>query len=150
MYPELEESYNKYARKAKRYMDDFTSGIDGVKKLQVAMPIDEDDVAAVKDCFCDLIRTIHYVEKAREDLNKASDFTIVNGSIAPKVVSSVSSGSESVSYSASANYTSEYLEAAKSNGERKLCYKLMDDTLRGVSDANGVSLLYRGPYPYVR
>ena len=76
-----------------------------------------------------------------------------DGTVRSRVISSVSSGSESVSYatgSAARSGTTAIDAAVSDPGARA---RLLDDIVRrylsGVKDANGVNLLYMGRYPYV-
>ena len=71
-----------------------------------------------------------------------------SGALRGKVVSSVSSGSESISYTAKAESGSTLIDAVLSDQEAqdKLYRDTVKEYLSFVGDANGVNLLYSGPY----
>ncbi|WP_418489929.1 hypothetical protein [Eisenbergiella porci] len=141
---ESEEAFQKYARKAERRVDTSTYG-----KLSFAFPAAEKDAAAVKDCICELAEFLYRVNQLQA---AASDSVGVvkqeDGTVKGKVVTSVTSGSESRGYSAGGGIATVESDAAK---DRKVfdmaVYSIIRDGLSGVPDANGVNLLYAGPYP---
>lgn len=141
---ETEDAFKRYERKAERRMDTATRD-----KLTFAFPSVEKDAAAVKDCLCELAEFLRRVEQVQE---AASDsvgvVTQEDGTVKGKVVTSVVSGSESRGYSAGGSISTIESDAAK---DRKILdmavYSIIRDGLSGVPDANGVNLLYAGPYP---
>lgn len=137
--------FNNLEWEARRIVDTHTTGIDNVRKLRIAFPVAEDDAEAVKRCLCKLIKLIYDIEGAE----KARGTTRPDGTITSGPVSSVSSGSESISYAASGGTA---IDAAVSDisARNKLFSQTVRQMLSGVSDANGVCLLYMGVYPYVR
>ena len=146
MYPgEISvEEFKNLEWDARRVVDAHTTGVDNVRKLRVAFPEDADDAEAVLRCMCTLINLMHKigaVEKHR-GLELREDGMVRGG-----VVSSVSSGSESISYATGGTA----IDAAVSSiSERnKLYSQIVKHALSGVCDANGVHLLYMGVYPYV-
>lgn len=150
MFPELrsDNAYDKGCKQAQRLIDDQTTGVDGVRKLRIAMPTDAEDVDAVKMCWCELCKACYFVEKAKDALNSAMGVQSVNGNIVPMTIKSVSAGGESVSYGTDAGMESAYMAAAKSpSGARSLAFSIVKEYLSGVRDANGVNLLFRGAYP---
>ena len=124
---------------ASRLMDKMTTGIDNVKKLKTAMPTDEDDAEAVMMCCAKLISLMQTIE--------AMDGAVIreDGTVISKTVSSISSGSESMSFG------SNSISAAASDPTARKA--LLADTVRaylgGLTDSNGVNLLYMGRYPNV-
>lgn len=131
--------------KANRIMEENTTGVDGFDKLKQATPVDEDAKTALKMCEAELIHTIKQIrdiEKAGAMINRA------DGTVSPAMVSSVSSGSESISYATSSN---SLINAAASDFKARtmLFQGIVRNYLSGVQDANGVNLLYMGGYPYV-
>jgi len=116
-------------------LDDWTTGIDGVRKLRVAFPTDPIDVAAIKRCVIELT-------KASADID---NIVQLSASGDGGIVASKSSGSESISYR---NDTSALLAAAKDADIREAYIgMIVRRYLSGRSDANGVNLLYGGVYP---
>lgn len=140
-----EENFKNLEWEARRIIDACTTGIDNVKKLAVAYPIDLDDAETVKRCMCKLIKLIYDINTAEASRGavQREDGTVVSG-----VVSSVSSGSESISYATSGGTA---IDAAVGDiaARRSLMLHTVKEYLTGVTDANGVNLLYMGVYPYV-
>lgn len=130
---------------ARRIIDAHTTGIDNVRKLRVAFPVDEDDAETVKRCMCKLIKLMMDIEDA--ELSRGS-IRRDDGSVTSGPVSSVSSGSESISYAASGGTTID-TAVADMSARNKLFSQIVRQMLSGISDANGVCLLYMGVYPYV-
>ena len=128
-------AFNRFEFDAEVILDDWTTGIDGVRKLRVAFPTDPIDVAAIKRCVIELT-------KASADID---NIVQLSASGDGGVVASKSSGSESISYR---NDTSALLAAAKDVGTREAYVgMIVRRYLSGRSDANGVNLLYGGVYP---
>lgn len=144
--------FNRLSWEASRYIDYQTTGVDGYNKLRNAFPTDEDDAYAVKMCAGKLINTMLKIEGAEAAATNADGFiTRADGTVSPKMVSSVSSGSESVSYANGVSSGSEISRAAKDKKAKfELLYGVLYDLLAGAKDANGIHLLYVGRYPRVQ
>lgn len=147
----VEADFNRIGWDAEREIDKATSGIDNVKKLQVAFPLKEDDAEAVKRCICALVDFLKQIESAESDANSVSGLVErADGSMQGKVVASVSAGNESISYAVGKSSNTAISTAIESVKNRDLViYEFIASRLRGIADANGVNLLYNGPYPYV-
>lgn len=134
------DNFTRFQYEACRFMDKFTTGIDGVKKLKVAYPTDNDAVCAVEHCCARIIYILSQVQQAE----KASAQT---RGIDNKVIASVSAGNESISY------TTQQTAIEAASFSPSALSKLVGETIReyltGVTDANGVNLLYMGVYPRV-
>lgn len=134
----------RFSAKAERVMIDHTTGIDGFEKLNEAPPTDEDVLTCLKLCAGDLIHAMSMIADAERSsgMIQRSD-----GSMSPATVSSVSSGSESITY----NTGESALSAAVANlKERRALFSgIVRDWLAGTKDANGINLLYMGEYPHV-
>ena len=146
-----ESEFNRFSWDASKKIEHYTTGADGVKKLQVAFPTDDNGVESVKRCVCALIDLMSSIKQAELNLRNATGFIQKeDGTVQGKVITSVSAGNESISYSAKTSNTSPVDEAVSDRTKRE---QLFADTIReylsGVSDANGVNLLYMGAYPYV-
>lgn len=135
-------TFNRLAWDASRYIERATTGVDGVKKLKVAPLTDESDIECLNRCVCALIHAMYQVEQAQ---NTSGYVTREDGTIAGKVISSVSSGTESISYAAGVN-TAYTAAAADNNAKNQLYFDIVTQHLSGITDANGVNLLYMGPY----
>lgn len=148
-----EIEFNRLSWDACKKMDYYTTGVDGVKKLQVAFPVEDYSVEAVKRCTCSLIELLKKIEQAESNMQSASGYIQrEDGSYQGKVVSSVSAGNESISYSAGSSNNKTLFEKALTDEKVKtmLFRDMIVEYLSGTVDANGVNLLYMGIYPYVR
>lgn len=147
-----EANFNRLSWDACRKLDIATTGIDNVKKLKVAFPVDEDDAEAVRRCVCELVSISDKLEQAEETARSAQGYiTREDGTVINKQVSSVSSGNESISYVTSGGSSSSATlidKALSDKDEREQLYRdTITEYLSGVADANGVNLLFVGPYP---
>lgn len=146
LYPEdalQEASFARLVWDASREVDNLTTGVDGVRKLKVAYPTDEDDAECVTRCVCAVVHDLYQIEQAQA---AASYTTKEDGTVSPRAVSSISAGNESISYANSGK--SAYTEAATDATARKALVRgTIERYLSGVCDANGVRLLYMGVYP---
>lgn len=143
----LESDFNRLSWEAQKRVDNITFG-----KLKFAFPTNEDDAEAVKRCVCKLIEIAAAIEAANKRISEGQGYVIdeTTGSMRGKVVSSVSSGSESISYIAKSESGSTLIDAVLSDkaAQDKLYADTVKEYLAGVPDANGVNLLYAGiPYP---
>ena len=146
----LDSEFNRFSWDASKKIEYYTTGADGINKLKVAYPTDEDGAESVKRCACALIDLMSNIKQAEQELRSATGFIQKeDGTVQGKVVTSVSAGNESISYSSKTNNTSPVDEAVS---DRKAREQLFADTIReylsGVADSNGVNLLYMGEYPY--
>ncbi len=135
------KEFEHFGRKARRRLDSITGN-----KLQYAFPTGEQDAEAVKDCLCELADFLCRIEKYQtETENSGGTVVQSDGTVRGRVVTSVSSGSESIGYSVAAAAGTAVTEAAK---DKKVAdavmYGMVKDCLGGVADANGVNLLYAG------
>lgn len=142
-----EKLFNRLAFDACRYIDRLTTGVDGVKKLKVAFPLNEDDAAAVKRCAAHIVNFLHQIHEAEKSASVGRGYEQTSNGLRGRVVSSVTAGSESVSYSAGTQKTAVDV-AVESPAEReRMIREMVREYLSGVADANGVNLLYMGRYP---
>lgn len=141
-----EADFNRLSWEACRRIDTLT-----LNKLKFAYPTDQDAIEAVKRCVCKLIEIAYQIEAASKRVTEGQGYvTDENGALRGKVVSSVSSGSESISYTAKAESGSTLIDVVLS--DKTAQENLYKDTVREylalVQDSNGVNLLYAGiPYP---
>ena len=137
--------FPRLSRKAAHMMDVVTGN-----KLRFAFPKIKADTTAVKDCLCELTDFLYNVEQYNATaMQGVGTVQQSDGTVRGKVVSSISSGSESVSYSVGGNTNSSISEAAKSEKAlEEAVYRMTRMSLTGIRDANGVYLLYAGlTYP---
>lgn len=141
-----EEDFNRLGFKAQRVLDDLTTGVDGVRKLAVAMPTEEYAKECVVRCLCELVHLSAQVEATRNAgaAAKQADGTVA----ASNAVTSVSSGAESMTFASGSAVSSAIRDAAGSTAaERQLYAATVREYLSGIEDANGVRLLFGGRYP---
>ncbi len=139
-----EDDFTHFARKAERRLDTITGN-----KLQFAFPVEEWSIEMVKVCLCELTEFLYLVGFCQSAaINSVGVVEQADGTVKGKVVSSISSGSESISYSTGGFESTAITEAAK---DRKVMdatvYNIVQNGLYAVPDANGVNLLYAGEYP---
>ena len=146
-----ESKFNRFSWGASKKIEHYTTGADGVKKLQVAFPTDEESQEAVKRCLCALIELTSNIANA-ENNAKANTGYIEreDGTLLGKVVTSISAGNEKISYSAGEASATLISRAVADKAMREQLFRdTIKEYLSGVTDANGVNLLYMGTYPYV-
>lgn len=136
--------YKRFGRRAEHRIDSITGG-----KLQFAFPTNKRDAETVKDCVCELADFLWQIDtynnSAMESMGTVAQ---ADGTVKGKVITSISSGSESIGYSAAGSSSTATMEAAKDKKVADtMIYGMVRDSLGGVPDANGVNLLYAGAYP---
>ncbi len=141
-----ETDFKRLSWEACRRVDTLT-----LNKLKFAFPTNEDDIEAVRRCVCKLIEVAGQIEAANKRVSEGQGYiTDESGALRGKVVSSVSSGSESISYTAKAESGSTLIDAVLSDkaAQERLYRDTVREYLSLVPDSNGVNLLYAGiPYP---
>lgn len=146
-----ETDFKRLSGKACRLVDVLTTGIDGVRKLAVAFPTDEYDAENVKLCICELIFKFNAFEKAEQSAQEASGYNKTENGLQGKVISSISSGNESISFASGSSGRTEtaFDKAVADRTEQEEFLKsIARYYLSGIADANGVNLLFMGRYPY--
>ena len=145
-----ETDFNRLLWDAEREIDKATSGVDNVRKLKVAFPTNEEDAETVKRCVCALVEFLKQIEDAERSANSVGQYVErADGSLQGKVVSSVSAGNESISYAVGKSSDTAISNAIKDLHSKDMAvYQFITSRLSGLSDANGVNLLFDGRYPY--
>lgn len=149
LYPNASaDAYQRFAWEAQRKLDNATLTVDGVKKLQVAFPESEDDAETVRRCMCAVINSLAQIDAAEAAANAASGYVETEGGYHSANVRSISAGGESITFGTDAAAEGEIARAAKSeSAKKKYITGVIEEYFRGVTDANGVNLLYGGAYP---
>lgn len=140
-----ETDFNRLSWEACRKVDTLT-----LNKLKFAFPTNEDDIEAVRRCVCKLIEIAGRIEAANKRVSEGQGYiTDESGETHGKIVSSVTSGSESRTYTAKAESGSTLIDAVLSDkvAQERLYRDTVREYLSFISDANGINLLYAGPYP---
>lgn len=149
LYDPIEERiFNRLAFDACRVMDIHTAGIDSVKKLKTYFPTDEDAVTAVKHCAAKIINLLYQIHEAELAAAMGRGYTETEQGLRRQIISRVEAGNEAISYSETklSNTTIDAAVSDKSVRD-KLLADIVREYLSGVTDANGVNLLYMGRYP---
>lgn len=129
----VEKAFNRYAFDAEKVVNDLTTGVDGICKLQVACPTKSYDLECVKRAILAVIDKMAQIDSMNAKLASGG------------VVKSRSAGNESISYETGGEIASV---AASYSEQTRLFNRVVEHYLSGVHDMNGVNLLYRGMYPY--
>ena len=138
-----ESDFPKYAERASDRIDAIT-----FDRLVNGFPDEERAVTKVKKAVCavsDVLYQIDQIKKA--SIESAGTVTREDGTVVSKAVSSISSGSESISFAtgSSGNTESIYGQAALDKKvESVLLYQVATEYLSGVTDKKGICLLYAG------
>ena len=144
LYDEIAvKDFNRLCYDASKTIDAQTTGVDGIQKLKHFYPEDDD---AIKRCCGALVNALYNVEQ----ITKASGVVQRDdGTFSGAGVSSISSGSESITFSSGNG--SVYTKSASNEADKStMVNSIIAQYLTGETDANGVNLLYMGVYPYVR
>ena len=150
LYDPIEERvFNLLVYDACRMMDIHTTGIDNVKKLQVYFPADEYAVQAVRRCAAKLVNFLNQVREAEMAASIGRGYEATEQGVRGKVITSVTAGNESISYSTGggSDLTSAELAVKDKTVRDKLVAGIIWESLSGIEDANGVNLLFMGRYP---
>lgn len=141
-----EGEFNFHAKKAQRELDRATTG-----KLKFALPIAGDALESVNDCLCEMTHMLYLIDQASRDVLENSGVVVDEGTgdLRGKVIKSKSSGTESITYTTetTSNVSTYQRAAVDENAKKQLIRNLVDEYLTGITDSNGINLLYLGPYP---
>ena len=137
LYPDGPEEgvFERLRWQARRIMEQFTTGVDGVCKLRIAPPMDGYGAEAVSLCEAALIRKLWQGEQVESYVNREDE------TVTGRVVTGMTAGAESVTFAAPAAGGTGREERAA------LLRQTVSEYLGGVCDGNGVNLLYMGKYP---
>jgi len=114
-------------------------------RLVSGLPTDTRSATKVQKAVCAVAEKLQEIETA-EKLAQAGGFaTDESGNLVGKIATSKSSGSESISFSATSSIKSAVLSAAgDTQAQNRLCYDTAREYLSGVLNDDGVPLLYAG------
>lgn len=148
LYPSAPSgTYERFAWDAQKALDNITTTVDGVKKLRIAFPTDEDDAEAVQRAFCAVVDALRQIADAQAAATAASGYVQTEGGYVSGGIRSISAGGESITYGVDASAETDITRAAKSAAATKSYIReLIEGYLRGARDDNGINLLYSGAY----
>lgn len=137
-----ESDFLKYAERASDRIDQYT-----FDRLVDGLPDDERVKTKVQKAVCAVADTMYQIDQ----IKKASMDTIgtiqrEDGTVVNKAVSSVSSGNESISYATGSNISINVYDQASMDKkvENALLLNVATEYLAGVTNDNGICLLYAG------
>ena len=141
-----ETDFNRLLWKAEKYLDKFT-----LNKLKFAFPTEKSAIKDVHMCMIEVITKLYQVDQYQKSVMEGIGYAKESdGTLKGKVITSISSGSESMGFSAGGNsVNTEIGELAKDS--RKLessIYLIIRNFLDFTQDSNGIFLTNRVlPYP---
>lgn len=133
-----------------KYADRSSDRIDAITFDRLVNGFSEEERAAtkVKKAVCAVADALYQIDQIKKtSMESIGTITREDGTVVSKAVSSVSSGSESISYvtGSSGGTESIYGQAAVDKKvESVLLYQIAAEYLSGVTDKKGVCLLYAG------
>lgn len=131
-----QESANKWLSRASDEIDHYT-----FNRLHRHFPKDKHHAVKVKKAVCAIAETLCKVEQQCDAVAVKQD---ENGNI-HGAISSISSGRESISYSANGSSASVYAKAAADKTEQqKLITDILCRYIANIPDETGTNLLYAG------
>lgn len=137
-----DESLERYLEKASDRIDMIT-----FDRLVDGLPDDERAQTKVKKAVCAVADCLYQIDEVKKaSMATVGTVTREDGTMTGKMVSSVSSGAESVTYASGVSGVSDiYSQAAMDKKvENVLLRQVATEYLAGVVDNKGVCLLYAG------
>lgn len=138
-----ESDFTKYSDRASDRIDMIT-----FERLVNGFPEEERAVAKVKKAVCAVADALYQIDQIKKSsMESVGTVTREDGTVVSKAVSSISSGSESISFATGSSGGTEsiYGQAAiDKKVESVLLYQVATEYLSGVTDKKGICLLYAG------
>ena len=138
-----ESEFPKYAERASDRIDTIT-----FDRLVNGFPEEERAVTKVKKAVCAVAEALYQIDQIKKaSMESVGTVTREDGTVVSKAVSSISSGSESISFATGSSSGAEsiYGQAAiDKKVESVLLYQVATEYLSGVTDKKGICLLYAG------
>lgn len=142
-----ENDFERTALNVDRVLDMFTTGIDNYPKLKEAFPTDESDVTMLKVCACRLADLFYTIDQLNKSINAARETVETENGVHSKMIASASAGNESISYVTGTSSALNDQAATDLAAQHRIITDIVKTFLSGMTDANGVNLLYMGRYP---
>lgn len=138
-----ESNFPKYAERASDRIDSIT-----FDRLVNGFPEEERAVTKVKKSVCAVADALYQIDQIKKaSMESVGTVTREDGTVVSKAVSSVSSGSESISFATGSSGGTESIygqSAIDKKVESVLLYQIATEYLSGVTDNKGICLLYAG------
>lgn len=138
-----ESDFPKYVERASDRIDAIT-----FDRLVNGFPDEERAVTKVKKSVCAVADALYQIDQIKKaSMESVGIVTREDGTVVSKAVSSVSSGSESISFATGSSGGAESIygqAAVDKKVESVLLYQVAMEYLSGVTDKKGICLLYAG------
>ena len=135
-----EEDFNRLESRACDKLDTMT-----FDRLVSGLPADTRSATKVQKAVCAVADKLYEIEQAEKMAQSGGFTTDESGNLVGKIATSKSSGSESISFSATSSVKSAVLSAVgDTQAQNRLCYETAREYLTGVTNDDGVLLLYAG------
>lgn len=138
-----ESDFQKYAERASDRIDAIT-----FDRLVNGFPEEERAVTKVKKAICAVAEALYQIDQIKKaSMESVGTVTREDGTVVSKAVSSVSSGSESISFATGSSGGAESIygqAAVDKKVESVFLYQVATEYLSGVTDNKGICLLYAG------
>ena len=138
-----ESDFPKYAERASDRIDSIT-----FDRLVNGLPEEERAVTKVKKAVCAVADAMYQIDQIKKaSMESVGTVTREDGTVVSKAVSSISSGSESISFATGSFGGTESIygqAAVDKKVESVLLYQVATEYLSGVTDNKGICLLYAG------
>lgn len=138
-----ESDFPKYAERASDRINMIT-----FDRLVNGFPEEERAVTKVKKAVCAMADALYQIDQIKKaSMESVGTVTREDGTVVSKAVSSISSGSESISFATGSSGGTESIygqAAVDKKVESVLLYQIATEYLSGVTDSKGICLLYAG------
>ena len=138
-----ESDFPKYAERASDRIDAIT-----FDRLIDGLPENERAQAKIKKAVCAVADAMYQIDQIKKaSMESVGIVTREDGTVVSKAISSVSSGSESISFATGSSGGAESIygqAAVDKRVESVLLYQVATEYLSGVTDKKGICLLYAG------
>ena len=133
-----------------KYVERSSDRIDAITfdRLVNGFPEEERAVTKVKKAVCAVADALYQIDQIKKaSIESVGTVTREDGTVVSKAVSSISSGSESISFATGSSGGAESIygqAAVDKKVESVLLYQVATEYLSGVTDKKGICLLYAG------
>lgn len=138
-----ESDFPKYAERASDRIDAIT-----FDRLIDGLPENERAQTKIKKAVCAVTDALYQIDRIKKSsMETVGTVTREDGTVVSKAVSSISSGSESISFATGSSGGTENIygqAAVDKKVESVLLYQVATEYLSGVTDNKGICLLYAG------
>ena len=135
-----DESFDKYADRASDRIDQYT-----FDRCVGMFTDDERSLVKIKKACCAIADALYQIDEARKaSMNNVGTITREDGTVVQKAIKSVSAGNESITYATDTSGNIYTKASVDKKTEHELIGQIITEHLQGVTDKNGICLLYGG------